>query len=194
MKILAFILFPFIFFLSTACRPAAEPIFVSNKPISVNNIPNTNLPMPPSKPFGEMSWTLNDGKEQKLKDLQGKVVILDFWATYCPPCLEEIPHLNEMQNKYGTENLQILGLHAGDEEDFAKVPDFVKRLNVIYPIATPEKALLNFVFASQNDIPQTMVFDRNGNLVQKFVGYDLTIKNRLDKTVEQALIKPLIDE
>ena len=128
-----------------------------------------------------------DGKEQKLKDLQGKVVVLDFWATFCPPCLEEIPHLNELQTKYGAENLQIIGLHAGDDEDLAKVPEFVKKLNIIYPIATPEDALLRFVFAAQDEIPQTAVFDRSGNLVEKFVGFDMTVKNRLDKAVENLV-------
>ena len=184
MKILALILLPLSFCLCASCRPAAAPVSVSNKPVSVNNILNTNLPMPPLKPFGEMSWTLLDGKEQKLEDLQGKVVVLDFWATFCPPCLEEIPHLNELQTKYGSE-LQIIGLHAGDDEDFAKVPEFAGKLNIIYPIATPEDALLKYTFATQDEIPQTAVFDRSGNLVEKFVGFDLTVKNRLDKAVEK---------
>ncbi|MGI8639331.1 MAG: TlpA disulfide reductase family protein [Pyrinomonadaceae bacterium] len=186
MRFFAFLLLPFAFCL-TACKPAAAPVSVSDKPVSINNIPNTNLPMPPSKPLGEMSWTGFDGKEQKLKDLRGKVVVLDFWATYCPPCLEEIPHLNQLQTKYGAENLQVVGLHVGDEEDRLRVPDFIKKLNVKYPIAAPEDALTSFIFAAQNDIPQTAVFDRSGNLVQKFIGFDLTVKNRLDKAVMQAV-------
>ena len=187
MKNLAIIFLLLSFYLLISCRPAAAPVSVSDKPVSVNNLPQTNVPLPPSKPLGEMNWTSSDGKMQKLKDFQGKVLVLDFWATYCPPCLEEIPHLNELQTKYGAENLQIIGLHAGDEEDFAKVPDFVKKLNVIYPIATPEDELLRFVFAGQNEIPQTFVFDRTGKLMQKFVGFDITVKNRLDKAVEQSI-------
>ena len=98
MRLIYFLLFTFYFLLALACQPAAAPISVGNKPVSINNIPQTNVPLPPSKPLGEMSWTIFDGaKEQKLKDLQGKVVVLDFWATYCPPCLEEIPHLNYLQ-------------------------------------------------------------------------------------------------
>ncbi len=188
MKILAFMFLPFAFLLS-ACRPAAAPVSVSNKPISVNNIPNTNLPMPPSKPLGEMSWTTFDGKEQKLKDLQGKIVVLDFWATYCPPCLEEIPHLNQLQTKYGAENLQIIGLNVGGEDDRPKIPAFAEKLKINYVLATPEDALMQFVFATQSEIPQTAVFDRSGILIQKFVGYDLTIKNRLEKMIDQAVNK-----
>ncbi|MCU1288971.1 MAG: alkyl hydroperoxide reductase/Thiol specific antioxidant/Mal allergen [Acidobacteria bacterium] len=149
--------------------------------------------MPPSKPLGEMTWTTFDGNtnadaaDQKLKDLQGKVVILDFWATYCPPCLEEIPHLKELQQKHGKENLEIIGLHVGGEEDRPLVPTFVERLKIDYPLATPEDALTNFIFGTRNDIPQTAVFDRKGVLVEKFIGFDPAVKTRLDDAVERAL-------
>ncbi len=123
----------------------------------------------------------------KVKDLQGKVVILDFWATYCPPCIEEIPHLNYLQTKYGAENLQIVGLNVGGDEDRPKISAFAEKLKVNYALAIPEDALMQFIFATQNDIPQTAVFDRNGKSVQKFVGYDLKIKNDLDKAVEQVV-------
>ena len=187
MRLLYFLLFTFYFCLATSCRPAAAPISVGNKPVSINNIPNTNLPLPPSKPLGEMSWTILDGKEQKLKDLQGKVVVLDFWATICPPCLEEIPHLNGLQTKYGAENLQIVGLNVGGDDDRPKIAEFAEKLKVNYMLAIPEDALMQFIFATQNDIPQTAVFDRTGKLVEKFVGYDISVKNRLDKAVEQAI-------
>ena len=186
MKILAFCFLPFAFCLS-ACRPAAAPVSVSDKPVSINSVPQTNLPLPPSKPLGEMSWTILNGGGQKLKDLQGKVVVLDFWATYCPPCLEEIPHLNELQTKYGAENLQIVGLNIGGEDDRPKIPAFAEKLKINYALAIPEDALMQFVFATQDEIPQTAVFDRSGKLIQKFVGYDLTVKNRLDKAIEQAV-------
>ncbi len=186
MKLLAFFLFAFCL---VACRPAAAPVSVSNRPVSINDIPQTNLPMPPSKPLTQMKWTSLDGKTTRtLGDFKGKVVVLDFWATFCPPCLEEIPHLNELQARYGADNLQIVGLHAGDEEDRLKVPEFAARLKIIYPLGVPEDELLRFIFASEDIIPQTAVFDRDGRLVSKFVGYgDLKAKNDLDKAVEQSI-------
>ncbi len=195
MKIFAFLIFSIFISLLAACKPAAAPVSIGNRPISINNVPQTNVPLPPSKPLGEMSWTIFDGKtnanagEQKLKNLQGKVVILDFWATFCPPCLEEIPHLKQLQAKYGKENLEIVGLHVGGEDDRPQVPVFAERLNIDYALATPEDALTNFIFAARNDIPQTAVFDRNGLLIEKFIGFDSTIKTRLDEVVEKA-VKP----
>ena len=188
MKYFYFLLFTLYFLFALACRPSAPPVSISNKPVSINDVAQqTNLPMPPSKPFPEMSWTSFDGKPQKLGELKGKVVVLDFWATNCPPCIEEIPHLNELQTRHGAENLQIVGLHVGDDEDRALVPDFAKRLKIIYPLAAPESELTRFIFATETAIPQTAVFDRDGKLVRKFVGYDLKTKNDLDKTIEEAL-------
>ena len=193
MKIFAFLIFSVFISLFAACKPAAAPVSIGNKPISINNVPQTNVPMPPSKPLGEMTWTIFDGVtnvdagEQKLKNLQGKIVILDFWATYCPPCLEEIPHLKQLQAKYGKENLEIIGLHVGGEDDRPQVPVFAERLKIDYALATPEDALTNFIFGNRSDIPQTAVFDRNGVLIEKFIGFDSTIKNRLDEIIEKAV-------
>src|SRR5688500_18499305 len=91
----------------------------------------------PMKPVPEMSWTdRTNGNIQKLKDLHGKVVILDFWATYCPPCIEEIRHLMELKAKYG-DDLEVIGLHVGGEDDQDKIPEFVERLKITYPLAYP---------------------------------------------------------
>ncbi len=188
MKFFYFLLFTFYFLLLTACRPAAAPVSVSDRPVSINNVPQTNLPLPPIKNIENLGWTLFDNKEhQPLGNLKGKVVVLDFWATYCPPCLEEIPHLVGLQDKYGSENLQIIGLHVGGEEDAPQVPAFVEKLKMNYPIATPEDNLTDILFAGESAIPQTFVFDRRGKLVQRFIGFDLRVKNNLDKVIEQEI-------
>jgi thiol-disulfide isomerase/thioredoxin len=168
------------------CRSAPAPVTLSDKPVSINDVRQTNQPLPPSKPLAEMTWTGFDGKDQKLKDLQGKVVILDFWATYCPPCIEEIPHLNALQAKYG-DDLRIIGMHVGGDEDRPKVPEFVRKLKIAYPLAYPEDELTKFVFSAQSDIPQTAVFDRKGIMIKKIVGFSDEIKKELDSTVETAV-------
>ncbi len=169
-----------------SCRPAAAPVSVSNAPISVNDRPTTNLPLPPSKPMTEMSWVTQEERVQKLGDLAGKAVVLDFWATYCKPCLEAIPHLNKLSAKYGND-LLVIGLNVGGEEDRVKIPRFLETTRIDYPIAFPDSDLTSFIFATQSDIPQTAIFDRKGALVRKIVGYNSEIQIELDAAVEQAV-------
>jgi len=172
--------------LSISCRPAAAPIAVGNKPVAVNNVPVKDAPSMPTKPIHEMSWTGFDGSVQKVKDLKGKAVILDFWATYCKPCIEEIPHLKALRSKY-PDDLLVIGLHVGGMEDKPKVPEFVDKLQIDYPLAYPEDALTSFVFGNDTAIPQTAVFDRQGRLVKKITGFSDQIKAELDRAVEQAV-------
>lgn len=190
MRYALFCLLPFYFLLFSSCRPAAAPVSVSNQPISINDRPTTNVPMPPSKPLADMSWTLEDQRVQKLGDLKGKAVILDFWATYCIPCREEIPHLNSLVAKYGGDNLIIVGLNVGGDEDRVKIPQFTKTTKIDYAIAFPESELSSFIFATRSEIPQTAVFDRNGAMITKIIGFGPTQKRELDEAVEKAIASP----
>ncbi len=179
------VLFVLVAVVMSACG-AAAPVSVGNKPVSINDQPLRDAPTRPLKPVAEMNWTTFDGPVQKLKDFQGKVVILDFWATYCPPCIEEIPHLKELKKKYGND-LVLIGLHVGGEEDRPKVPEFVDRLQIDYPLATPEDSLTQYIFGQESAIPQTAIFDRSGKLVKKIVGFNPEIKVQLDEAVAATI-------
>lgn len=186
MRSIVFIAILFVFAFYLGCKPAAAPVAIGNTPISVNGVRSKDAPSGPARPLNEMSWTSFDGNVSKLKDLRGKAVLLDFWATNCPPCIEEIPHLLALKEKYGDE-LMIIGMHVGDDEDRESVPAFVDKLKITYPLAYPDDALTRFVFENNSAIPQTAVFDRNGILVRKIVGFNSQIKNELDIAVEQAV-------
>ncbi len=173
--------------LVSACRPAAAPVAVSEKPVSINDRRTANVALPPTKPFVEMSWTNSQDRVQKLGDFAGKAVILDFWATYCEPCKREIPHLNSLLAKHGKDNLFIVGLNVGGEEDRPKIPEFVATTKIDYEIAWPEDALTSYIFSERSDIPQTAVFDRKGRLVTKIIGFNEQIQKELDAAVEKAL-------
>jgi len=168
------------FLISWDCRPAAPPVSVSNRPVSAGERQTT-------KPLAEMTWTDSEQRVQKLSDLSGKVVILDFWATFCPPCIEEIPHLNSLLAKHGADNLQIIGLNVGGEEDVPRIPKFIQTTKLDYPIAFPEDELVSAIFAGRSDIPQTAVFDRSGAMIAKFVGFGPGVKKELDEAVARAV-------
>ncbi len=172
--------------LSISCRPAAAPVAVGNKPISINDRPTTNLPMAPTKPLMEMSWTDSNDRVQKISDMKGKAVILDFWATYCGPCRDAIPHLNSLAAKYGND-LLIVGLNVGGEEDRIKIPQFLTTTKIDYPIAFPEDALSNFIFAERSEIPQTAIFNKKGEMIEKIIGFNADIQKQLDVAVEKAV-------
>ena len=127
----------------------------------------------------------NRASMQTMGDLKGKVVILDFWATYCPPCLEEIPDLVKLQNE--NPDVQIIGLHVGGDEDKPNVPAFVEKLKINYPLAVPREDLSAVLLQNESSIPQTFVFNREGKLVEKFVGYDINVKNKMEMAVMESL-------
>jgi thiol-disulfide isomerase/thioredoxin len=157
--------------------------------------PRTNLPMPPvaashgadagGAPAG--GWTQPDGRRVRLEDLRGQVVVLDFWATYCPPCREEIPHLVRLQKQYGPKGFKVIGLNVGGEEDQPKIPDFVKLYGIQYQLADPDDETVRLFLAQDDSIPQTFVLDRRGRLVRHFVGYDGEVASELEAAVTGAL-------
>ena len=123
-----------------------------------------------------------------MDEYKGKVLVLDFWATYCPPCIEGIPHLKQLKEEHG-DDLEVIGLHVGGEEDRPKVPDFQKRLDIDYPIATPEDELTYLLLGNDSRIPQTVIFDRKGKQVKKFISFDKEIAKQMDKVVAETVNK-----
>ncbi|HEX8499886.1 MAG TPA: TlpA disulfide reductase family protein [Pyrinomonadaceae bacterium] len=157
----------------------------------------TNLPMPPvAASHGEPAasgapprgaWTQLDGRRESLEDLRGQVVVLDFWATYCPPCREEIPHLVRLQRQFGPKGLKVIGLNVGGPDDRPKVPEFVKLYGIQYQLSEPDPDTTRLFLADNDAIPQTFVLDRRGRLVRHFVGYDEEVASQLEAAVAGAL-------
>jgi thiol-disulfide isomerase/thioredoxin len=133
------------------------------------------------------AWTTLDGQRASLADYRGQVVVLDFYATYCPPCKDEIPHLVALQRRHGPKGFKVIGLNVGGAEDQAKVPDFVKELGIQYQLANPDDETVNLFLAGDTVIPQTLVFDRQGRLVEHFTGYDNEVASQLDEAIQTAL-------
>lgn len=103
-----------------------------------------------------------DGKSQALAQWRGKVIVVNFWATWCPPCLEEIPEFVRMQKKLGPRGLQFVGI-AIDNRD--KVREFAAKFGINYPILIGGFDVVDKSRDAGNDkrgLPFTLVFDRSG--------------------------------
>ena len=116
-------------------------------------------------------FTLNDldGKPFRMSDTKGSVVILDFWATWCPPCRMEIPHFEALYKQYKAKGLEIVGV-ALDRGGIKVIKPFIKDAGVTYPIVIGNQAVAN-AYGGIRGIPTTFIIDREGRIVEKAVGY-----------------------
>ncbi len=130
-------------------------------------------------------WTLTDvnGATVQSSDFKGKVVLLDFWATWCPPCRDEIPAFVELQEEYGDEGLVVVGVSL-DEGGPAVVKRFMKRFKMNYPVVMGNQKIAND-FGGIRGIPTTFVLDREGRIVSKHVGF-------AEKAVFEREVKALL--
>ena len=125
---------------------------------------------PPSSPRAaapDFTLTALDGKSLALHDYRGKVVLLDFWATWCTPCREETPHFVELQRKYGGQGLQVVGVSMDDDDQ--PVRDFYREFRMNYPVAMGT-AHLGQAYGGVLGLPLLFVIDRNGLIVAKYAG------------------------
>jgi len=122
---------------------------------------------------------------QSLAQYRGKVLVVNFWATWCPPCREEIPFFIEAQTKYAANGLQFVGIALDDPRQVAA---FVDELELNYPVfigGIPESELLRQLGNPGGGLPYTLIYDRSGRLREKILG-------GLDKARLEQLLTPLI--
>lgn len=126
------------------------------------------------------------GQNITLANYQGHVLVMDFFATWCRPCLESIPHLVELNRKYGKQGLQILGLSTDEDGDKA-VKEFIAAQKINYPVALAGEDLLTEY--GLRSIPTIFVISKKGVIAEKYMGYN----DEMARSME-ALIKKLLAE
>ena len=130
--------------------------------------------------YGDFTLMDLDGNEISLSDFNGKVLILNFWATWCPPCREEIPDFVEVYNEYESKDVQFIGV---SNEDISTLRSFVEDYNINYPILID-----NANVASKwgiNAIPTTFMLDRDGKVIFKNIG--MMTREQLENNIKDAL-------
>lgn len=148
-----------------------------------NNLENTITLNKSADKAPDFALKSVDGKTVKLSDYKGKVVIIDFWATWCPPCRKGIPDLISIQKEF-KKNVVIIGISLDADKTLKDVPGFVKEYNINYPIVYGDDKVVADYGGIQG-IPTAFVIDKNGNLVDKHVG--LVPKETYVKKIKELL-------
>lgn len=115
------------------------------------------------------------GESVKLSDYKGKVVVLNFWATWCPPCTKEIPHFNELNEAFKGKDVVFLGVSV-DRGGVPEVTKFMKKTPINYPVAMSENTVYEtyqgyLPVKERGGIPFTFIIDKEGVIREHFVGY-----------------------
>ena len=180
--------------LASACNNARSDASISGTQANTSPPPQqrTTGQVPPvatpgSASTGQYGFTLLDNRRMKLSDYLGHVVVLDFYATWCPPCREETPHLVALQRRYGSQGLHVIGLNVGGAEDRNKVPEYVEEFKIQYTLGFPDPQLTNLYLSDDDRIPQAFIFDRKGRLLKRFISYDNTMPAEMERIVRTAL-------
>ena len=127
-------------------------------------------------PTSDFDFNLPDlkGKLHTLKDFRGEVVVLNFWATWCPPCLEETPKLNDLHSRYKDSGVHVIGI-ALDKDSLDVVRPFVKKNNISYTILKGDQEVFDILSAGSSGqkskgVPTTLIIDRKGKIRERFDG------------------------
>ena len=130
----------------------------------------------------QADFTLSDlqGKQWHLRDLKGKVVLVNFWATWCPPCRKEMPDLQALYDKYKNQGFLVLAI---SDEEAAKVQPFISERKIGYPVLLDPGRKVNELFQVEG-IPKSFVYDRKGKIVAQSI--DMRTRNQFRAMLAQA--------
>jgi thiol-disulfide isomerase/thioredoxin len=124
------------------------------------------------------------GREISSADLRGKVVLVDFWATWCQPCKKEMPGYQKLLDLYGSRGFAVIGFKFDTMMDMEDPVQFAKKIGVRYPLAVAPDDLKQ-KFGGVEGLPTTMLYDRHGILRKKVIGFEYT-------DAFESAVKPLL--
>jgi peroxiredoxin len=130
------------------------------------------------------------GDTVRLSDHLGKdVVLIDFWATFCDPCMAAMPHLDSLYKKHKDEGFVVLGVSIDGPDSVAQVKSTVTKLGVTFPILLDQETRVVALYNPKTSAPYSVLIGRDGGIITKKEGYTTGDSSAVDKDVEAALAK-----
>ena len=163
-----------------------HPQMVEQPAVDASNNSEPVLACPADAKPANLDFTLKDveGKDVSLQSFKGKVIVLDFWATWCGPCKVEIPHFIEFQQKYGSKGLQIVGISVDDTAD--KLVPYVKEMGMSYPVLQGlGHDAVQDAYGPILGIPVSVMISRDGKVCATHTG--LTGKDVFEQEIQSLL-------
>jgi len=131
---------------------------------------------------------VNSGSTFRLSDHLGKeVVLIDFWATWCQPCLAEMPHLEAMWDKYKSRGFLVVAVSMDSADQLADVPAFAKRNQMTFPVLTDEDSSIASLYNPRKSAPLSVIIDKAGHITAVREGYSSGDEAFVEKDVLKAL-------
>lgn len=153
-----------------------------SSPFAIQNVPGDAGQIGSRLP--EFSVTDLQGHTVRSADLRGKVVLIDFWATWCGPCKKEMPGYQQLLNRYGPRGFVVIGFKFDTLKDTEDPVRFAKKLGVRYPLAIATDTVKQ-KFGGIEGLPTTLIYDRQGILRSKVIGFEYT--SAFEASVKQLL-------
>jgi peroxiredoxin len=141
-------------------------------------------PLAPTAQAPDFTLRTLDGQKLRLGEQRGRVVLVNFWATWCGPCRQEMPHLNKLYEKYKSSGFVLLGVNVDD--DTAQAAGVASKLGVTFPVLPDADKRVSRQY-DLNAMPSTVLIDRDGRVRYLHRGYQNGFENTYDKQIRELL-------
>jgi thiol-disulfide isomerase/thioredoxin len=130
------------------------------------------------------------GADVRLSDFAGRVVVVDFWATWCSPCVAALPSLQALQDRYASDGLTVLSVAIDGPETVASVAPFARRMGLTFPVLLDEESRVVSAFNPGRTVPFQLLVDRRGRIVKRRQGYAPGDEKLLETELAALLKEP----
>jgi peroxiredoxin len=129
-----------------------------------------------------------DGNTFRLSDMLGKkIILIDFWATWCQPCLAEMPHLQKLYDQYKSKDFVVVAVSMDGPESIADVPSFAKRNQMNFPVLLDEDSRIASIYNPRKSAPLSVLIDKGGHVVTVREGYNAGDEEHVAEDVKKLL-------